>query len=75
MESYIKQGAFMCKDCGKRFTVKDRAYRHVRREHVDKKIKCLITENIRIDLTCKLCDKVCKRLDGLREHIKSVHEK
>jgi hypothetical protein len=42
---------------------------------VDKKVKCLITENIRIDLSCKLCDKIYKRLDGLREHIKNVNEK
>ena len=42
---------------------------------MDKKVKCLITENIRIDLSCKLCDKIYKRLDGLREHIKNVHEK
>ena len=56
MKSYNTQGSSLCKDCGKRFTVKDRAYRHVRREHVGIDIKCLITENLRNDFSCKLCD-------------------
>lgn len=75
MSSHMEQKAFKCKDCGRTFDLKDRAYSHIKRVHVDKTIKGLIAENLKVDTTCKLCSQVYKSLDGLREHMKNIHDK
>jgi len=75
MSSHMQEKAFKCKDCRKTFELRDRAHSHIKRVHVDKTIKCLITENLKVDTTCKLCSQVYKNLDGLREHIKNIHDK
>jgi len=75
MSSHMEVKGFKCKDCGNTFTVRDRAYSHIKREHVDRTIKKLIKENLKIDSTCKICGLVYKGLYGLRDHIKKIHDK
>ena len=75
MDYHTELGAFMCKGCGKRFTIKDRAYRHIQTEHVIKHIKSLLKDNFKADLSCHICGLFYKKEAGLREHIKNLHEK
>eukprot|EP00092_Neocalanus_flemingeri_P001836 GFUD01001957.1.p1 GENE.GFUD01001957.1~~GFUD01001957.1.p1 ORF type:complete len:489 (+),score=78.24 GFUD01001957.1:141-1469(+) len=75
MDCHTAIGAFVCKGCGKRFTVKDRAYRHIQTEHVLKQMKCLIKENFKVQISCQICGLVYKKEAGLRSHISNVHEK
>jgi len=75
MAAHMEQKAFMCKGCGLTFPIRDRVYSHIRREHVEKKIKSLIKQNMKINTCCKLCGNNFRDLWGLRSHIKNVHEK
>ena len=75
MASHMEEKAFKCKDCRRSFTVKDRAFSHIKRTHVDNVIRCLIKEHLKIDTTCTVCGNSFKNLNSLREHVKNVHDK
>jgi len=74
MSTHMEKGAYMCRDCGRRFPKKDQVYSHIKREHVMKKIRYLI-KNAKPDLLCKLCGKHYKNLESLRTHTENVHKK
>ena len=74
-ESHCDQGPFMCKGCGRRFAVKDRAYTHIHRNHIRVQINEIIRERFNSKLSCHFCKADFKNNKALRAHIRHVHAK
>ena len=74
-ESHCDQGPFMCKGCGRRFAVKDRAYTHIYRNHIRVQINEIIRDRFNSKLYCHFCKADFKNNKALRAHIRHVHAK
>ena len=66
---------FTCDECSATFGVKRSMLRHKKYKHNrDKTNWSLIQSRIDLDFKCTACVKVFKRADGLKRHVKLVHE-
>ena len=74
-ESHCEQGPFMCRGCGRRFAVKDRAFTHIERNHIRVQINEIVKERFNSKLYCHFCKADFKNNKALRAHIRHVHLK